>query len=247
MINLKTYTLNNVILSNEILSIYIDKLWSEVFEENKENHLFLLCKANFTDTDQGYRTLGHLVKVNYEDKLLFIEYLSERLTILNDSYITLPICQLSFSYIIKSGKCLDENRTLLLKDFSNKDLSVHNFNNMNLPITIDPYKYGEVRVFNIIEGLEQIVRYIVVNNDKTFQIDICNGGMVNKVSILGKINLSWIDTRIDIEKSDLFKREINKSTIYFLDGEIILRKKNYQLRHLKNYKLKNQYQIIFIH
>jgi hypothetical protein len=130
MINLKTYTLNEIPLSIEILSIYINKFWSEVFTENKENHLFLLSKIKFTDTDQGHRTLGHLVKVNYEDKELFLDYLSERLSILNDSYVTHPICQLSFSYIIKSGKCSDENRTLLLQDIKDKELTSHNFNNM---------------------------------------------------------------------------------------------------------------------
>lgn len=219
MINLKTFKLDEVItLSTETLSIYIDKFWSEVFDENKDNHLFLLCKVQFSDSDQGYRTLGQLVKINYEDKKLFLEYLSERLTILNDSYVTLPISQLTFSYIIKPGKCLDENRTLLMKDYSDKDLGVHSFNNMNLPITMDPHKYGEVRLFNIIEDNgSSFVRYIVVNNSKTFQIDIYNEGMLNKVTILGNINLSWVDTRINLESSELFKREIKKIN-YLLYG-----------------------------
>jgi len=226
MVNLKTYLLKDITLSQEVLSLNVDKFWSEVFNENKENHLFLLCKIRFSNIDQGDRTLGHLVKINYEDKLLFIEYLSERLSILNDSYVTHPICQISFSYVLKSGKCLDENRTLLLQEFKNKDLSIHNFNNMNLPITMDPHKYGEVRLFNIIEeNGSSFVRYIVVNGNKTYQIDIYNEGMVNKVTILGNINLSWIDTRIDIDTPEYFKREIKKSSIYFLDGEIILRKK----------------------
>jgi hypothetical protein len=172
MINLKTYPLKDLTLSNEILSIYIDKFWSEVFEENKENHLFLLCKIRFSDTDQGNRTLGHLVKINYEDKELFLDYLSERLTILSDTYVTHPISQMSFSYIIKPGKCLDENRTLLLQEFKDKDLHVHNFNNMDLPITMDPHKYGEVRLSNIIEEEgTSFVRYIVVNGNKTYQIN----------------------------------------------------------------------------
>jgi hypothetical protein len=226
MINLKTYPLKDITLSNDVLSINIDKFWSEVFEENKENHLFLLCKIRFSETDQGNRTLGHLVKINYEDKELFKDYISERLTILSDSYVTHPICQISFSYIIKPGKCLDENRTLLQDNINNKELFIHNFNNMNLPITMDPYKYGEVRVSNIInEEDSKIVRYIVVNGNKTYQIDICNEGMVNKVTILGNINLSWIDTRLEHEELEYFKREIKKSTIYFLNGEIILRKK----------------------
>lgn len=72
MIHLKKYELKDIPLTNEILSIYIDMFWSEVFNENKEDHLFLLNRIKFTDINQGYRTLGHLVKVNYEDKELFL-------------------------------------------------------------------------------------------------------------------------------------------------------------------------------
>jgi hypothetical protein len=49
--------------------------------------------------------------------------------------------------------------------------------------------------------------------------------MVNKVTILGRIKLSWIDSKLNLNDTETFKREIGKSTIYFFDGEIILRKK----------------------
>jgi len=97
---------------------------------------------------------------------------------------------------------------------------------MNLPITMDPFKYGEVRVSNIIKTEDSIfVRYIIVKNNKTFQIYVYNEGMINKVTILGNINLSWIDTKLNHEEFYYFKREIKKSTIYFLNGETVLRKK----------------------
>lgn len=224
MINIKTYLLKDKYLSNDILSLYIDNFWSDIFESNKDNHLFLLCKIQFSDTDDSYRTLGHLVKINYEDKTLFLEYLSERLTILNDSYVTHPISQMSFSYVIKNGKCLDENRTLLLQEFKDKETSNHNFNNLVLPITMDPYKFGEVILSNNIEN-DSIIRYIVISGDKTYQIDVCENSMVNKVTILGRIKLSWIDSKLNLNDTETFKREIGKSTIYFLDGEVILRKK----------------------
>jgi hypothetical protein len=227
MVNLKTYPLKDLTLSNEILSIYIDKFWSDVFEENKENHLYLLCKVKFADTEQGYRTLGHLVKINYEDKLSFLEYLSERLSILSDAYVSVPINQMTFSYMIKKGKCEDENRTLLQHNHSDKDLTIHNFNNMNLPITMDPSKYGEIRLSNIIEEKSVVFeRFFVVNGNKTYQIDVYETikGQINNVTILGNINLSWKDTGLSTD-SNYFKREIKKSTIYFKDGLITLRKK----------------------
>lgn len=202
-----------------MLTIYIEQFWQEVFG-NKEDHLLLLCRVKFNELE--YRTLGHLIKVNYEDKELFTNYLSERLTILDESYIHNPICQISFSYIIKSGKCLDAERTLITMD--NKKVTVHNFNNMNLPISMNPHDYGRVIVSNIITEGITFERFIVVNKDKTYQIDVMEGGIVNRVTILGVIKLSWIDTLLS-EEQDLFQREIKKSTIYFMDGEIILRKK----------------------
>lgn len=215
MIQLQNYTLKeDISLSPEMLGIYIEQLWQEIFVNAKEDHMLLLCRVKFNDQSLGYRTLGHLIKVNYEDKELFTNYLSERLTILDDSYIYNPICQISFSYIIKSGKCLDEKRALQTVD--NKELTVHNFNNMNLPISMNPSDYGTIIISNIIteEGIT-FERFIVVNRDKTYQIDVIENGQVNRVRILGAINLSWVDTLLS-EEQDLFKREIKKSTIYFM-------------------------------
>jgi hypothetical protein len=44
--------------------------------------------------------------------------------------------------------------------------------------------------------------------------------MSNKVTILGDINLSWIDTKI---YDDIFRRDIGNSSIFFMAG--VLRKK----------------------
>lgn len=204
MIQLKTYNLllekNEILLNHEVLSIYINKFWDEVFNTIKDSHLLILCKIKFieTESEMGHRTLGHLVKVNFEDKELFIDYLSQRLSILSDSYMSVPISQISFSYIVKDGKCLDDERTLLIENYEKKDNIVHNFNNMNLPITMDPFKYGNIEISNIIKEKDEIFeRFIIVKDNKTFRIDVYDGGKVNKISILGNIKLSWIDTRLD--------------------------------------------------
>jgi hypothetical protein len=46
---------------------------------------------------------------------------------------------------------------------------------------------------------------------------------MNKVQILGALDYSWIDTLLD---NNIVHRVINKSEIYFIDGQIILRKKS---------------------
>ena len=233
MIQLKTYLISDKLtLTNEVLASYIHSFWSDIFNDIKDNnHLMLMCKVQFTDESEGYRTLGNLRRVNFSDKELFIEYLSERLSILNESYVTQPISKVMFSYIIKSGKCNESNRRLL-RDLSSKGLTTHRFNNRNLPITTIPSEYGEIRSSMYIQIKSDLVhRFIVNSGTKNFQIDVSSNGLVNKVNILGAINLSWVDT---ILGEGLFKREIGKSTIYFLDGEILLRKQILPAKAFRN-------------
>jgi len=163
MIRTQTYSItNSLTLTNDLLVSYINLFWHETFESIKDSkHLYLLCKVQFTKEELGYRTLGHLRKVNFEDKELFIDYLSQRLTILNDSYLTHSISTITFSYVIKEGHCLDKERALL-SDLSNKSLCTHTFNNMVLPITMNPSEYGTILLDNYVQtGGENIHRFIV--------------------------------------------------------------------------------------
>jgi len=213
MIKLKNYTINNQSITNELLINYINNFWIEIFNEIKDtSHLLLLSKVQLSEEENGYRTLGHLVKVNFEDKEFFIDYLSQRLSILNESYMTHPISNIIFSYLIKPGKIMDKDRAIL-QDI-NKPTTFHSFNKFKLPISMNPSDYGEIQAKQIIE-LEGISyhRSILYNCSKIFRIYRSINGFTNKVKILGNINLDWIDSLIK-EESNFFMREIKKSTIY---------------------------------
>src|SRR5258706_8371419 len=112
MIKIKTYPIaSDISLTNEILNSYITNFWNDIYKNIKDtSHLMLMCKVQFTETELGYKTLGHLRIVNFNDRELFIEYLSQRLSILNDSYMVNPISNITFTYIIKEGLCTDSNR-----------------------------------------------------------------------------------------------------------------------------------------
>jgi hypothetical protein len=225
MIKQNVYTINNLPITNDLLVSIINKFWLDTFESIKDtNHLLILCKANFSDGAQGYRTLGHLRKVNFDDKDLFIDYLQQRLGILSESYITQPISNITFSYIKREGLCTESNRALL-SNLNDKVNSSHSFNNMVLPISMNPGDYGEIRNSSYIEvnGVT-FHRFTVVNRTRIYEIDRSLDKSVNKVTILGNIGISWIDTKVVSTLGDIFKREIKKSTIYFMDGEVILRK-----------------------
>jgi hypothetical protein len=211
MIKLQKYSINNILLTNKILSVYINKFWDDIFSSIKgENHLWLMCKVNFSESELGYRTLGHLRRVNFTDKDLFINYLSDRLEIINDSYTTLAISQITFSYIINEGLATDKDR-LLLENIEDKSLTRHIFNNYRLPISMNPSDYGLVRSSSTFDSF---IRFIVKNGSRIYEIDSSLDGLTNKVTILGASDLTWTDTVLTLG----FKREIGKSTIYFLDG-----------------------------
>jgi hypothetical protein len=224
MIKLHSNSINNSLLTNKVLEAYITNFWNEIFSPVVKaslapKHLMLMCQIEFTDSTLGYRTLGHLRKVNFEDKELFIEYLSKSLGSLSEAYTTNPISKITFTYIIKDGLATDSRR--LLQDHTIKTINTHRFNNMNLPISMNPLDFGELRNKSIFDGF---TRYTMLLNNRIFEIDVTSDEMVNKVTILGNIYLSWIDTKIVVGGAEYFKREIKKSTIYFLDGEIVLRK-----------------------
>src|SRR3978361_187346 len=102
MIKSQTYSINKLVLTNKILEAYIHNFWSDIFTSLKSSkHLMLMCKVEFKEAELGYRTLGDLRRVNFEDKELFVEYLVNRLGLLNESYTTHPISKITFTYIIK--------------------------------------------------------------------------------------------------------------------------------------------------
>ena len=95
----------------------------------------------------------------------------------------------------------------------------HRFNNLNLPITMTPSEYGEIRST---QQQESFTRYIVRSvKNKLFEIDLSLNKIVNNVTLLGPSDLKWKDTLLS---EGLIQREIGKSTIYFLDGVEVLRK-----------------------
>ncbi len=233
MIRLQSYSVNNNLLTNQILGMYINNFWNDIFAplvESGNKHLMIMVKVEFNESEMGYRTLGDLRRVNFNDRELFIEYLSARLGLLNESYFTNPINKISFTYIIKPGLATGERR--LLQDLTSRSNTTHRFNNMNLPISMNPTDFGNIIVDTYIQlNGQSIHRIIIDSGTKTFQFDINADKTVNEVTMLGAIDLTWTDTKIN---ADLFKREIGKSIIYFLGGEKVLIKKQLKAKPIKN-------------
>lgn len=146
-------------LSKEVLAGYVNQYWKDEYQplydkatsiiqldkdknpiENRI-HLLLLVKVIFEDSSEGYKTLGDMRKVNIGDKDLFINYLSQRLGVLSDSYRVTPVSEITFSAIKMKGVAPDTDSTLKHNEYQ---VTTHLFNNMILPLTMDPLKFGEL-------------------------------------------------------------------------------------------------------
>jgi hypothetical protein len=258
MLKFQSYSIKKLLLTNQVLEVYINKFWDDIFSSliinNESKYLMVLCKVDFIsnleeDAEEvkskieegltGYRTLGNLRKVNFDDKELFIEYLTNRLGSLTESYVAHPISRITFTYVIKEGLA-PEDRALLNPSVIENNAFTHRFYNLNLPISMNPSEYGDIVVDNHpikING-ETINRFMVENGTRTYRIDVSNNGLTNHVKIQGAIDLSWIDTIIN---GTVIKREIKKSTIYFMDGEIVLRKQQLNNKYFQLLKKEKKY------
>jgi hypothetical protein len=235
MIITKTFILpKNSTISHDILRGYINLFWKEVYKplHNKDinMHLLLLCKVQFTDSNEGYKTLADLRKVNFNDKEMFIEYLIGRLGYLSDSYQVNPVSKLLFTYIVKDGIA---NDTRLLLNNPVYEVTTHKFNNMQVPLTMDPFKYGEIIAEQEFTN-DNKNRYVVRNNLQIFVIDINKDATINNVHIQGAVDIKWTDIKIS---DTIFKRNIGKNTLYIKDGIIIVKEKQLTAKPFRKVKI----------
>lgn len=237
MIKTKTYKLpQSSLITKNILSLYINSFWDDIFKalhiKNNNIHLLLICKVHFIDTTDGYRTLGNMRKVNFTDKIAFLDFLLARLAYLSDSYKVNFISTIEFSYIVREGLA-DDSRQLLNETVY--EVATHSFNDMQLPLTMYPNKYGNIiaiQNFMQAEGSsDNFCRYVVVNKYNTIVIDVYNDH--NNVHIQAPVDLKWTDTKLS---ETTFKRDINQSTLYVKNGVVIIKEKQLPAKPFKTLK-----------
>jgi hypothetical protein len=233
----KTFVLSqSTTITNTILSKYINLFWKNIFSKlhstNNNMHLLIMVKIEFKDSSMGHRTLANLRKVNFNDKELFIEFLISRLGILADSYQDTPFSKITFSYIVKEGLS-DESRLLLQSPVY--EVTKHAYNNMQLPLTMDPALYGKLLGKEMLPDNQ--TRYIVLNNGHVFYIDVSEDLLTNNVHMQAPVDLKWIDSKIS---ESIFKRVIGKNTIFIENGVVLVKSKELNAKPFKAVKLEKQ-------
>ena len=136
-----------------------------------------------------------------------------------------------FTYIDKKGTA-PETRALLQPPVYT--VTTHVFNNMQLPLSMDPADYGDIIGKDVRDP--NFIRNIISNRKHVIVIDSSLDNKVNKVHIEGAIDLQWVDTKLS---EDLFRRDIGKNTIYIKNGEIVVKSKQLSAKPFRKLQKEN--------
>lgn len=214
MLKFKTYTLKEIgTVDLGLLRSLVNQFWSDVFAHVQLvkglSHLKLICKVEFID-GQGYRCLSSMERVNYRDKEKYIKFLNERLGILSDSYSVTPASKVTFTYIEGEGEAPVAAPQLELQKYV---VHKHSFNNLQLPLTMNVSKYGNVVMTEVLN--DGSTKYLVIENKLVFLIVVSKDGLTNHVHLTGVHDIKWVDTKLS---DNTFKRVLAGNTFYVKDG-----------------------------
>lgn len=115
-INSKVYPINTT-LTPQLLDAYINIFWNDIFANipnRHDSHLLLMVKVEFDSKEMNFKCLANLRHVDLSEKVLFIKYILENLALATDTYTNSVIRNIVFTYIQKTGKVTEKERSLLL-------------------------------------------------------------------------------------------------------------------------------------
>jgi hypothetical protein len=211
-----------VVITEQILNIYVNLFWKEVMSKIKnDQHVLLLLKVKFEDNQ--IRTLSELQTINNNNSLRdnLLQFFKDRLQILNEAYRIIPVSHIIFSYGIRSGAIT--HPTIGPIQNKNKKITYQIYYRNELPIAMVPEDYGSIlskldNFYTILvhRGVQNAIITLTIKTDPDNKI-------VNHINYIKNNNLlfSWTDTIISLEEKK-FIRRIGKSIIHYENGEISL-------------------------
>ena len=223
-----------VFLDNKTIKIYLTKFWDEVMNNLEKDQIVLfLFRVRLGDEDDPtvfghYVTIGNLFKINNSktDFNRLYEHLKALLTIKDQSYKSLPLMEVVFSYKIIG---LDNNKiskVSTIKKLIKPKAKTYKFKGYNLPNTMSLKLWGKelIRDNNKIDIRKKGSQYIY----NIEVIDVENKPLTYNVSLqLYKNNEKYLSFK-DVINNDFnnlnsFTRYIGSNEYYFVDGELVLR------------------------
>jgi len=214
--DLKQYKLDHsLILTDQIVERYINLFWKDVMSTLKDDqYILFLFRVKFEGNQIA--TLCDMQKITKDSKDLLISFIINRLIFSNESYKTIPIDSIIFSYGIRDGIVTSS----LIKE--SKDIKYHIYYKNELPIAMLPEDYGIILskfdnnyTISVNRGKKSSIIILTVNT--------INNQTVNNIKYFKDNNLlfTWTDTIISLEKKK-FIRRIGKSILHYENSELVL-------------------------
>nr|YP_009715275.1 hypothetical protein [Russula subnigricans]QGK88081.1 hypothetical protein [Russula subnigricans] len=166
--------------------------------------MFILFKIKYTNKE--FVTIGNLQRLNSNDKIWYLDWIINNMINKTEYYNETPIESIIFSFGFKRGRAPN-------KEIYNQNLIFQNYHNLNLPITINPLKYGK-----FIKQVNNI--FVIQINDKNTAI-ITQFKDHNEVEIIsgGNIIIKFKDEFVSENK---FVRILDNKKFYFENNKEIL-------------------------
>lgn len=214
-----SFNIPSLTLTPDLLSIYIDRFWTDVFAKIpnfSKKHLFIMVQVSFSGGLNSVRTLANARSVDFVDKKVFKKFISENLNLHTESYRTSPITHITFTYRVIDGNVKTENKISV--NIPTPKTDSHIISRSNLPLTMDPLAFGELISKTEYNGF---TRFVLSNIDQTIVIDSYNNGETNKCKFLGSSLFTWVDKK----EGEGFTRLINdRNKFNYTNGKEIASK-----------------------
>jgi hypothetical protein len=200
----------NKILSSTLIRATLTDFWNENLKKylrKGDKHISIIFRVQYEDGTLA--SLGKLQKLNRGDLEYYINYVIDRVGLLNDSYSQNKITRIIFSHATRDGLAPKN-------EIKFRDLITHSHNKHKLPISFTPLGYGKVihtegNTFTImIDNILIILTQVEENNTK-----------INKIKYFknGTLLFEWFDKLLS---DSSFLRTIGKTSYLFKIDEIVL-------------------------
>ena len=205
------FNINNKVFTKTLFENIFNKFWTQIITEFKENnHMFILLKIKYVNNE--FVTIGKLQRLNLADKNWFIDFIIENMQFKSEYYNETQIESLIFSYGFKSGKIKTKEDINI-----NININILEYNEMKLPISINPIDFGK------------FVKQIPIENGKIFVVQNSKGQIVmiskfeeyNEVEYF-KNSKSLLKFRDEIISNNKFNRIIDSKKYYFENNQQVL-------------------------
>ena len=220
------YELHNKLISTSHINNAVNNFNTKILNQLSEDQYLLVIFKIKTD-DNLIRSISTLQRINKSSKLqeVFNEYWNLKV----DNYNQMEVKEIIFNFFLRENKQQVPKPIITSPKNTNIRPNLLQIGGFNFPQTMDLYEWGTVDF--ILNGKEAIV-YKKYSNAQ-YHVNFYKNTMTVKYILNSKTLISFTDELLDKNNLGTFKRTIKNQTIYFIDGKLSYKEKQYKYPSIK--------------